>query len=353
MSICPLISIITVTYNAKALLERTILSVIEQNYENIEYIIIDGGSTDGTLEIIKKYEKEISLWVSEPDTGVYDAMNKAIDMASGEWINFLNAGDTFIDSNVLNKIMSYTRDNSDLIVGNINYISEYSERKIKAAGLAYAFDGMFCCHQALFTRMSIMKRLKFDTAFKIAADYDFVLKCYKDGAKFKFIDEFVVNYRAGGLSEQQVLLNKIESLFAQSRYLENIEDIYKSRSYSFLEDNNPYPSRQVQLSEVMSEFKRQRYDEMKFVLYGYGNIGRSIYTAYPKSVQAIVDINAAGLNTIDAPTIYPVEHLLEIEFDYILVSVIGREKEIQEFLLENNVPANKILLLNSCDTEAG
>lgn len=343
----PLVTVITVTYNAQDFLEKTILSVIGQDYQDIEYIIIDGGSTDGTLDIIKKYEKEISFWINEPDQGVYDAMNKAIDMSSGEWINFLNAGDSFIDTDVVSTIISCTDEKCDLIIGNINYVNENSAREIKAAGLEYAFDGMFCCHQALFTRMSIMKRFKFDTAFKIAADYDFILKCYKQGYKFKFLDEVVVNYRAGGLSEQQVLLNKIESLFVQSRYLENIEDVYKSRSYRFLEENNPYPSAKEQLSNVMSEFKRKSYDEITFVLYGYGDIGRAIYSAYPNNVQSIVDINAVELNTIDTPRIYPVEHLFEIEYDCILVSVIGRESEIQDFLLGKNIPENKILLLNS------
>ena len=100
----PLISIITVVFNGEKYLEETIQSVINQTYSNVEYIIIDGGSSDGTLDIIKKYEERIDYWVSEKDKGIYDAMNKGIDVASGEWINFMNAGDGFYADDVLDKI---------------------------------------------------------------------------------------------------------------------------------------------------------------------------------------------------------------------------------------------------------
>ena len=100
----PVLSIITICYNSSNDLEKTILSIINQTYTNIEYIIVDGGSRDGSLDVIKKYEKYISKWVSEPDEGVYDAMNKAIRMASGEWINMMNAGDVYHSNIVLQSI---------------------------------------------------------------------------------------------------------------------------------------------------------------------------------------------------------------------------------------------------------
>jgi glycosyltransferase involved in cell wall biosynthesis len=102
----PLISIITVVYNGVSTLEQTILSVINQTYKDIEYIIIDGGSTDGTIDIIKKYKENLACWVSEPDKGIYDAMNKGIKVASGEWINFMNCADCFCDIHVVKTIFS-------------------------------------------------------------------------------------------------------------------------------------------------------------------------------------------------------------------------------------------------------
>lgn len=105
METLPKISIITITFNAEKILERTILSVLNQTYKNIEYIIVDGGSKDGTLDIIKKYQDKIR-WISEPDKGLYDAMNKGIKMATGEWINCMNADDIFASDDVLEKIFS-------------------------------------------------------------------------------------------------------------------------------------------------------------------------------------------------------------------------------------------------------
>lgn len=100
----PLVTVITVVYNAKELLEETILSVLNQTYSNIEYIIVDGGSTDGTLDIIKKYQDKISKYISEPDQGIYDAMNKGMSLSKGQWLNFMNAGDSFYSNDVLQKV---------------------------------------------------------------------------------------------------------------------------------------------------------------------------------------------------------------------------------------------------------
>ncbi len=99
----PLVTIVTVSYNVVSTIERTILSVVNQTYSNIEYIIIDGGSTDGTVDIIKKYMDKIAYWVSEPDKGIYDAMNKGILMAKGQWINFMNSGDYLYSNDVISQ----------------------------------------------------------------------------------------------------------------------------------------------------------------------------------------------------------------------------------------------------------
>ena len=115
----PKITIITVCYNAISTIEDTIKSVLSQTYENLEYIIIDGGSIDGTIDIIKKYEKQISYWQSEPDKGVYDAMNKGIKLSTGEWINFMNAGDSFYNTEVLQSLNLYFSDSqTDIIYGD-------------------------------------------------------------------------------------------------------------------------------------------------------------------------------------------------------------------------------------------
>ena len=122
----PLISVVTVSYNAVSTIEQTILSVINQTYPHIEYIIIDGGSTYGTVDIIKKYADKIAYWVSEPDKGIYDAMNKGIKVATGEWINFMNSGDCLYRNDTIEKILnkSSTTNNVSIIYGKTMKIFE-------------------------------------------------------------------------------------------------------------------------------------------------------------------------------------------------------------------------------------
>ncbi|WP_320167924.1 glycosyltransferase family 2 protein [Mangrovibacterium marinum] len=169
------ITVITVCYNCVSEIENTIRSVISQSYLNLEYIIIDGSSTDGTLDIIKKYDDKISFWVSEPDKGIYDAMNKGIELAHGEWINFMNVGDRFASPNTLKNIFSDKRYSKkikiiygDVILDRGNTLK--TEQALPITQLSYK---MPFCHQSSFVRIDLMKQLKYDLKYKIAADYHF------------------------------------------------------------------------------------------------------------------------------------------------------------------------------------
>ena len=141
---CTKVTIVTVCYNAVAEIERTILSVINQTYRNVEYIIIDGGSTDGTVEIIKKYRAQIAYFVSEPDSGVYDAMNKAVKIATGEWINFMNAGDIFNSTTVLNDIFDIN------IPSAVKFL--YSDFCVMGKKYNASFEKGYLLHQAVIYR---------------------------------------------------------------------------------------------------------------------------------------------------------------------------------------------------------
>jgi len=143
----PKVTVVTVTYNAEQYLEQTIKSVIEQDYSNIEYIIIDGGSTDRTLEIIKKYEKYLAYWVSEPDDGIFYAMNKGIEVATGDWINFLNAGDTYVNKNILSKVISQTEGETDIILSHTNLVKENDSIKVFKADINNILQTTPCFHQ--------------------------------------------------------------------------------------------------------------------------------------------------------------------------------------------------------------
>ena len=199
----PLITIVTVVYNGEQYLEGTVLSIIEQSYDNVEYIIIDGGSTDGTLDIIRKYENVIDYWISEKDEGIYDAMNKGIQLASGGWINFMNAGDCFYTKNILKKIFSEDcLEGTDIIYGNhqVHYLSG-RKRSVKAGEIKKIWKGSQFCHQASFTRTSYHKQFKFNTCSRIIADFEFFYRAWKKEARFMVIPLIVTSFEAGGISD--------------------------------------------------------------------------------------------------------------------------------------------------------
>lgn len=175
------VSIITVCYNAAKDIEKTILSVLGQDYKNIEYIIIDGNSNDGTKEIIEKYSSKITYWVSEPDKGIYDAMNKGIKAATGQWINFMNAGDTFVDDSIISRIGFDTIPESKLYIygDNLDYHNDGTLSYYKAKSISYIHRGIICCHQSVFISTKFKDKIYYDTRYRICADYNQQLSLYK------------------------------------------------------------------------------------------------------------------------------------------------------------------------------
>lgn len=200
----PLISVVTVCYNAVNNIERTIQSITNQAYSNIEYIIIDGGSTDGTIDIIKKYVDKITYWVSEPDKGIYDAMNKGIKVATGEWINFMNCGDFFVNSNIFDLLFREKEYCVDVIYGDTKCMFPWGD-VIKSPLSWDAWSrALLFYHQSSFVRLSLMKSYLFDIKYHIAADYDFFYKIRKQYNKFYYIPIVIAAYDLVGcsLSEQ-------------------------------------------------------------------------------------------------------------------------------------------------------
>ncbi len=193
-------TVVTVVYNGVHLIEETILSVIAQKPVNFEYIIIDGGSNDGTLAVLEKYKTYIDKLISERDNGIYDAMNKGVAFASGNWINFLNAGDVF-EPGILKKIEPFTTNiYTDIIYG------EVSIQKDNQVILQIPFDQnsinytMPFCHQSAFTRTCHLRTFPFSLRYKICSDYDFFLKCRLRGFVFINIKLPVSRFLYGGVS---------------------------------------------------------------------------------------------------------------------------------------------------------
>ena len=210
----PIISIITVSFNVVNEIEQTILSVINQTYSNIEYIIIDGGSTDGTIDIIKKYSNHISYWISEPDKGIYDAMNKGIEKASGSYINFMNAGDYFYSNNIIAEIAKVNLKN-DIIFGD-TVICRNGQMQISKADPFYKYKRlrhkMGFVHQSVFVKTCLAKQNLFDLNYKLAADYNMIITLYRKGAIFYYIDLPIAYYDLNGVSSKNRLKHIYETL---------------------------------------------------------------------------------------------------------------------------------------------
>ncbi len=195
----PLISIVTVVYNGEKHLEQTINSVLGQNYDNVEYIIIDGGSTDGTFEIIKKYEDAIDYWISEQDSGIYDAMNKGVSLCSGEYVTFLNADDWYNQDSVCHITDEIIVNRVDFLYGNLNFIKLDGRSQIWQGNSKN--DGREIPHPTCFIKREVLLEVGFNMKLKIAADYDLILSLFSRDISKKYINKTIANFRAGGISE--------------------------------------------------------------------------------------------------------------------------------------------------------
>jgi glycosyltransferase involved in cell wall biosynthesis len=214
-------TIITVSYNAESCIEGTIKSVLIQSYKNIEYIIIDGGSTDNTLKIINKYKKEIDIIVSEPDQGIYDAMNKGLNLAKGHFVNFLNAGDTFYNNEVLSLVSKYSSNRIKIISGDFNLISPNNKsKKIKTKKITWKHfkKDFYACHQAIFIHLSIVSF--YDVKYTIKADYKWVLDALSKIEEDQVIkiNQSLVNYDQNGFSSQNSFNNLNELMRLHKNY---------------------------------------------------------------------------------------------------------------------------------------
>jgi len=232
-----IVSIITVVYNSSDSIENTITSVLNQTCKNIEYIIIDGGSTDGTLDIIKKYEKKIDYWVSEKDTGIYDAMNKGSRIATGDFINFLNADDVIYGKDTVEKVVEkiqnlnttyYTR--ASIISDTVSWIYPPLEVKDYIKWLNLNLPN----HQTMFFPKVFYKKFFYDLRLEIGADDDYKLFALKN-TNLQFIDLIFVEFKRGGISSDhqnyKLLIQRIKESyirnFKHKRWVRFIIDPFK------------------------------------------------------------------------------------------------------------------------------
>lgn len=207
-------SIITVNFNNKDGLRKTIESVIHQTFRDYEFIVIDGGSTDGSTDILKEYDSQIDYWVSEPDGGIYQGMNKGIKKAIGEYLNFMNSGDCFYADDILEKVSNYPSD-ADFIVGkDYHYNSKTNQGHVSIHPSRTTMIHFFVAtldHQSSFIKRELFKDSLYDESYRLVSDWIFYTeKIVKEQKNVQFIPIIVCKREEGGLSEQQREKNRKE-----------------------------------------------------------------------------------------------------------------------------------------------
>ena len=214
----PLVSIITIAYNAGPFIEKTIQSVLSQTYSPIEYIIIDGGSTDNTVDIIKRYADRIAYWRSEKDNGISEAFNKGLSKATGDIIGIINADDWYQNDAVERAVNDLG--NADIVYGDLQIWRREKKDFIQKADHSLLPREMTVNHPTVFIKKSCYEKFgNFSEEFKCAMDYDLMLRLYTGNCRFKYIPFVLSNMRLEGLSDYNWLMGCRETLAIKNKYL--------------------------------------------------------------------------------------------------------------------------------------
>jgi len=196
-----LITIVTVVFNNVNNIENTILSTLNQSYKNIEYLIIDGGSTDGTVDLIKKYNDSFDYWISEPDNGIYDAMNKALKIANGDFLIFMNSGDTFSSIDTLFEVAHNIHDLNAIYYGNAIYLNSLTRERFHRGGMfnKYRLAKTNICHQTIFFSKKVYKSISYNLKYKLFADWAYNMVLFKKH-NYIYLNLNIAFYDTSGVS---------------------------------------------------------------------------------------------------------------------------------------------------------
>ena len=240
-------TIITVCRNIASTIRRTCESIVNQTFQDFQWIVVDGASTDGTLDILKEYSNRIDILISEPDKGIYNAMNKGIKLATGEYVNFMNGGDEFYNNKVLEKVINYGL-KDDVVYGNeikINDQKSYLFNNWDNITNDILLTRHGITHQSSFTKAKLLKKYKFDEKYIIAADFDFFINVFQKGYRFYKIPDIINIFYENGISIN--MREKVEQEYIQIRkkrykitfFFNNHPRI--SNVYNFIKNSIKYP----------------------------------------------------------------------------------------------------------------
>lgn len=265
----PWVSVVTVCFNAERAIELTMRSVLNQTYSFIEYIIIDGASTDRTQNIIRQiaplFEKKNYRfhYISEPDKGIYDAMNKGIGMACGEWINFMNAGDYFYEPNVISRIFERpVSAECSVLYGDTILNLDFGEVEMRPKPLDYLQKKMAFCHQSAFVRTKEMKLRPFNMRYQLAADYDFFYHCYLQKKKFEYqaFPVAVFESEKGASSSNRLKVNRE---YAQIKGLDKTTVWQLKYAFKYISTKSKAVFYSCLPDSYMKELRRKNYKRLQ------------------------------------------------------------------------------------------
>lgn len=236
----PKISVITISFKNRKGLKNTIRSVVEQDYENLEYIVIDGGSKDGSRELLQEYDEKIDFWVSEPDKGIYNAMNKGVEHAGGKYCIFMNSGDTFCNSRVLSEVFEH--DYEEDVISGIGHVGKDLWIPIKKEEISlFHFFISGLCHQATFIKTDVLRKIPYDETQPIVGDSKFFIESIIiNNCTYTDIDKEVCVYELGGISnDSERQKNEIKKVFLELFPEKVVKDYEKFAELYLLRKLNP------------------------------------------------------------------------------------------------------------------
>ena len=326
-------TVITVTYNCAKTIERAIKSVLSQKYNNIEYIIIDGKSTDGTKDVIQKYESQLAYWSSESDTGIYNAMNKGISHATGDVISFLNGDDWYLNDFVFNKIYDlFANSNSQIVAGRVT--SEGNPRRvITEKDLDILYYKMVLPHQAIFSRKEIFESYgNFNEQYKTAGDYDWILRVYTKGVPITCTDIIAAEFSLGGrgsgceaiIEQREVSLKYLNTLNKTDLY-EKIQEEYLLEIAVFITDSL-VSSKDTIIAQVLEESGMSNACYIWGTGY-YGDKCRKLFESAHFNIEAFLDNDKNKIGNLNNGI--PIKDFRECEINsMIVISTCDYHREI-------------------------
>ncbi len=342
----PQITVITVVYNAVETIENTIRSVINQKCHDLEYIIVDGGSTDGTLDIIKKYDFYVDRWISEPDAGIYDAMNKGVAMATGDIIAFLNANDMYVPGALEYVEQQFMNNEIQVLWTRVRYSKNGSMLESNSVELKILPYGMAGCHQGVYASKQIFDDIGgFDAQYKISADYDWLLRVYKKGSVIYCSDEITAIYDRSGVSSNNVQLLRKESKEIAMKYACNDEMCKKIiRHYQKLEFYRRFNSGEI---ICMTQNDTKFLMGQNVILFGIGKMGKECTKILKQNNVELYyftdnDFKTWGTIIDGKKVISPSD--INLQEDVIVIASTKYEQEIMEQLHSMGMKHNRIVL---------